>query len=211
MCRAQLTSSRLRGKMLLNGIVPMDSQLTLVNPAPPTFLTFGTNSMINTTLFLDTRPAYTISTALQGSTTEIADAGSKEVLARIVRKEVLPDTVAFAGGKEIRVSKWLRKAKLPDGFSASEIDTEVGKCYLRMHREYRLALFTEYDLDTPVAHWERHSDPFAPPTLVLYSGTENFRPQIVAAFTIMELKMRMTEKADIVALSKAAAQSTTLG
>jgi hypothetical protein len=45
---------------------------------------------------------------------------------------------------------------------------------------------------------------------MLYSGTENFHPQIIAAFTVQELKMRMAEKADLVALSRAAAQSKTL-
>ncbi|KAJ6548381.1 hypothetical protein B0H19DRAFT_1378905 [Mycena capillaripes] len=37
-------------------LVDMDSQLTLVDPAPPVYLTFTTNSMINTTLFRDARP-----------------------------------------------------------------------------------------------------------------------------------------------------------
>lgn len=70
-------------------------------------------------------------------------------------------------------------------------------------------LFTEFDLETPVAHWDRPSDT-SPLALVLYPGTENFHPQIIAAFTIQELKMRMAEKADTVAQSRAAAQSRTL-
>ncbi|KAJ6548370.1 hypothetical protein B0H19DRAFT_1378894 [Mycena capillaripes] len=62
---------------------------------------------------------------------------------------------------------------------------------------------------TPVAHWERPNDT-SPLTLILYSGTENFHPQIIAAFTIQQLKMRMAEKADTVAQSRAAAQSRSL-
>jgi hypothetical protein len=43
--------------------------------------------------------------------------------------------------------------------------------------------------------------------LVLCSGTEKFVPQIIAAFTIQELKMRNEEKSDRVAQFKAAAPS----
>ncbi|KAJ7167073.1 hypothetical protein C8R46DRAFT_1219453 [Mycena filopes] len=188
----------------------MDSQLTLVNPTPPVCLDFGTDSMINTILYRDSRPAYTISTELQGSTTEIRVAGTSALLARICRKEVLPDTISFpniAEGKDLRLSKWLRRSPLPDGIHAHVIETEVGNCFLKKHITYRLALFTEYDLDTPVAHWERRDDA-SPLSLILYAGTENFHPQIIAAFIVQELKMRMTEKADLVALSRAAARST---
>ncbi|KAJ7036342.1 hypothetical protein C8F04DRAFT_953916 [Mycena alexandri] len=188
----------------------MDSQLTLVNPTPPVCLDFSTDSMINTTLYRDSRPAYTISTELQGSTTELRTAGTLQLLARICRKEVLPDTVSFPNindGKDLRLSKWLRRCTLPDGIHAHLIETEVGNCLLKKHIDHRLALFAEYDPETPVAHWERR-DGTSPLSLILYAGTENFHPQIIAAFIVQELKMRMAEKADLVALSRAAARST---
>ncbi|KAJ7081017.1 hypothetical protein C8R44DRAFT_68756 [Mycena epipterygia] len=188
----------------------MDSQLTLVNVAQPVFLTFTSDNMINTTLLLNSRPAYTISTALQGSTTEIRAAGTSELLARISRKEILPDTITFPNlneGKEMRLSKWLRRVKLEDGLHAHAIETEVGNCLLKKHPVHRLALFTEYDLESPVAHWER-PDKTSPLSLVLYSGTENFHAPIIAAFTVQELKMRMAEKANLVALNRATARST---
>ncbi|KAF7365733.1 Peptide methionine sulfoxide reductase [Mycena venus] len=187
----------------------MDSQLTLVDPSPPVCLTFSANSMINAILYRDGRPVYTISTELLGSTTEIKASATSELLARITRKELLPDIVTFPnvdGGKDMRLSKWMRRCKLPDGSHAHVIETEVGNCLLRKHRTHRLALFTEYDLESPVAHWER-PDESSPLSLILYSGTENFHPQIITAFTVQELKMRMAEKADIVALSRATAQS----
>lgn len=136
----------------------MESQLTLVNPAPPVSFTFATNSMINTTLYRDSRPAYTLSTELQGSTTELRASDTSELLARISRKEILPDTITFPSindGKEMRLSKWMRRCKLPDGrydgtllgccvpmcFShAHAIDTEVGVCLLKKHRIHRLAV-----------------------------------------------------------------------
>ncbi|KAJ7761634.1 hypothetical protein B0H14DRAFT_377847 [Mycena olivaceomarginata] len=190
----------------------MDSQLTLVNASPPVCLMFSTDSMINATLHRDSQPAYTITTELQGSTTEIRTAGTSQLLARITRREVLPDIIAFPninGGKDMRLGKWMRRCKLPDGSHAHFIETEVGTCVLKKHRVNRLALFTEFDAETPVAHWER-ADQASPLSLMLYSGTENFHPQIIAAFTVQELKMRMAEKADLVALSRAAAQSKTL-
>ncbi|KAF8205176.1 hypothetical protein K438DRAFT_1932098 [Mycena galopus ATCC 62051] len=190
----------------------MDSQLTLVNASPPVRLTFSANSMINATLYRDSQATYTIATQLQGSTTEIRTAGTSQVLARISRKELLPNTITFPdinSGKDTRLGKWLRRCKLQDGSHAHVIETEVGNCVLKKHPVYRLALFTEYDLESPVAHWERE-DVTSPLSLVLYSGTENFYVQIIAAFTVQELKMRMAEKANLVALSRAAAQSKTL-
>ncbi|KAJ7486890.1 hypothetical protein FB451DRAFT_774768 [Mycena latifolia] len=190
----------------------MDSQLTLVNDTPPVYLTFLPDNMNNTTIFLNSRPAYQISTALQGSTTEIRASDTSELLVRISRKEILPTTIAFpriSNGKDLRLSKWMVRQKLPEGGHVHVIETEVGKCLLRKHPVHRLALFTEYDLENPVAHWRRPDDT-SPLSLVLYPGTENFHPEIIAAFTIQELKMRMTEKADSIALSRAAAQATPL-
>ncbi|KAJ6453717.1 hypothetical protein C8R45DRAFT_846894 [Mycena sanguinolenta] len=193
----------------------MDSQLTLVKLPPPVCLTFSTNSMINVTLYRDSQPAYLISTDLRigGSTTEIRAAGNTEVLARVTRKEVLPDTIAFPhikGGEEMRLSKWLHRCKSPDDSDAHAIETDVGSCVLKKwHSAYRLALFAKYDLETPVAHWERENT-IHPLSLVLYPGTENFHPQIIAAFTIMELKMRRAENAQAVRFSRFAARSTTL-
>jgi hypothetical protein len=74
--------------------------------------------MINTTLLLRSIPAYTISTALQGATTEIRTAVTSELVACISHKEILPDTIIFpkvGDGKEMRLKNWLRKTKLPSG------------------------------------------------------------------------------------------------
>ncbi|KAK7039874.1 peptide methionine sulfoxide reductase [Favolaschia claudopus] len=194
----------------------MDSQLTLVNATPPICLTFSRNSMINTTLFRDeTRhPAYTLTTELRGSATNLHCSATGKLLARVTRRELLPDVLAFpdidndAKLKEVRLSKWMRRCKLPDGSHAHIIVSEMGNCVLKKDLLHRLALFTEYDLSTPIAHW----DVSVPGSLslVLYPGTENFHPQILVAFTVQELKMRMAEKADLVAQSRAAAQSKTL-
>ncbi|KAJ7086205.1 hypothetical protein C8R44DRAFT_821152 [Mycena epipterygia] len=178
----------------------MDSQLTLVDPSPPISLIFDTNSMTNATLSLNSIPAYTISTDSRGTSTELRAAGTGEVLVRIVRKGMFPDTIAFPnihGGKDVRLNKWLKSAaKLPDGSPVSVIETEVGKCFLRKYRLYRLALFTETDMEAPVAHLQRPTVATPLPlALILQPGTETFRPEIIAAFIVQEQKTRMEEEA----------------
>ncbi|KAJ7099136.1 hypothetical protein C8R44DRAFT_859494 [Mycena epipterygia] len=196
-----------------------DEALTLVNPTPgPIFLTFGTDSMLSATLFLNGRPAYTISTALAGSPTELRTAGTSsdseesEPLARIACNAFLPDTIAFpaSSASKMRLSKWLRRCTLADGLEVHMIETDAGKCVLKPDLVHRLALFAEHDLQTPVAHWQRRAAG-APLSPVLYAGTESFRAQIIAAFIVLELRMRMAEKAEgtLVPVGRAAILATT--
>ncbi|KAJ6563321.1 hypothetical protein DFH09DRAFT_1158948, partial [Mycena vulgaris] len=166
----------------------MDSQLTLADPSPPVSLTFNADSMTNATLTINnTTPAYTISTDSRGGTTEIRAAGTDEVLARIVRKGILPDTITFPnlnGGKAVPIGPYVSSRR------------QLEKCFLRKYRLYRLALFTEHDLDTPVAYLMRPT--VATPigmVLMLEPGTESFRAQITAAFIIQEQKTRADEDA----------------
>ncbi|KAJ7761633.1 hypothetical protein B0H14DRAFT_2973023, partial [Mycena olivaceomarginata] len=173
----------------------MDSEL-LVSASPPVHLTFSDNSMINATLYRDSHPVYTIATASQGLNTEIRSSDTSELLARITRRSFLPDLITFPnhdGGKEMRLSKWMRRCMLPDGSHAHGIETEMGNCLLKIHPVHRLALYTERDPGTPIAHWER-ATATSPLSLVLYPGTENFYPKIIAAFTVSELKMRNAEQ-----------------
>ncbi|KAJ7753142.1 hypothetical protein B0H14DRAFT_2635640 [Mycena olivaceomarginata] len=132
----------------------MDSQLTLV------------------TVAAEVPPAYIISTDEQNSCTELRTAGTGELLARITRKDVLPDSIAFPnvnGNKEMRLAKWLKKSKLADGSSTFDVETEHGTFFLRAHPVHRLALYKEEDLETPVAYWQR-INAAAPPTLVMQAG-----------------------------------------
>ncbi|KAJ7858235.1 hypothetical protein B0H14DRAFT_3864419 [Mycena olivaceomarginata] len=142
--------------------------------------------MINTTLQLNSRAAYNHLYQARGYHHRDQSLGN--------------------GKKDIRLSKWLHPYKL-DGVSlAHRIETELGNCVLKVHPTYRLALFLESDFETPIAHWAR-SEESSQLLLVLCSGTEKFVPQIIAAFTIQELKMRNEEKSDRVAQFKAAAPS----
>ncbi|KAJ6453718.1 hypothetical protein C8R45DRAFT_1038723 [Mycena sanguinolenta] len=182
----------------------MDSQ-SLSSNYSPVCLTFSKNSMINATLSRDSRPAYTLTTKLQGSTTEIRAPGSTEVQARISSNLFLPDTVEFPnirGGPKVRLSKWMKNCKLADGSRAHIIETEMGKCVLKQHHVYRLALFMEHDLDNPIARWYLGSGN-SQLSLILSQGTETFHLQVIAAFIIQELRMRGTETSSQMAFGRA--------
>lgn len=83
-----------------------------------TCLLFEQNSMLDSTITDNASPIYRVSTNEHGSVTELRAAGPNTVLARIARKEILPDTVKFPdmkGGKSMRVSKWLKRTTQKDG------------------------------------------------------------------------------------------------
>ncbi|KAJ7509452.1 hypothetical protein B0H11DRAFT_1959699 [Mycena galericulata] len=174
-------------------IMSSTSQVTLAVTTPNTCLNFGRDSMQTTTVLCRGKPVYAISTDQHGATTEVRVPGTQALVARIARKELLPDTVAFpdvGDGKALRVSKWLRRTKLADGLPAAILETDIGECVLRIHPEYRLALFTP-DLSIIIAHWESG---VTPPTLVLAPGIERSQAHILAAFLYEEQKMRIAER-----------------
>ncbi|KAJ7726139.1 hypothetical protein B0H16DRAFT_1471566 [Mycena metata] len=177
----------------------MDSQTTLANPTPLLCLDFTADSMFNTTLCRGSRPLYTLSTEPQGSTTELMSAGAGLLLARIRRREGLPETTSFPNineGEDLQLSEWLRPCTLADGSEAHLLQTEVGTCLLTRHVNHRLALFTEFDPETPIAHWARRNDTFQL-SLIFYAGTQDFYAQVIAAFIIVEQKMRIAEEDDL--------------
>ncbi|KAJ7755303.1 hypothetical protein DFH07DRAFT_821748 [Mycena maculata] len=172
------------------------SQATLADPSPPTCLVFERNSMLETTILRHASPVYRVSTNRHGSTTEVCVPGTHTIIARIVRKEILPDTVAFSdtnGGKAVRVSRWLKRTKQADGRSEAILETDIGACILRTHPDYRLALY-DADLSTIVAHWAPLTRPPSPPTLVLAPGIERSQVKILVAFLCEEQKLRIAEK-----------------
>ncbi|KAJ7153986.1 hypothetical protein C8R43DRAFT_1186882 [Mycena crocata] len=174
----------------------MDSQVTLVDPSPLISLRFNVDNMANTTLSLNSTPIYTISTDSRGASTEIRAANTNVVLARILRKGMLPDTISFptlSGGKEVRVNKWLKPVKLlADGTQGSMIETEGEAYVLRKYRLHRLApLFPEHDTENPAAYLQRPTVATPLPlAIMLQPGTENFRVPLIAAFIIQEQKTR---------------------
>ncbi|KAJ7039371.1 hypothetical protein C8F04DRAFT_1086583 [Mycena alexandri] len=166
-------------------------------------LTFETNSMLATKIFQDTTHLYTLSTDKHGSTTSLLVAGTDTLIAKMERKELFPDTVAFPGsqlnnGKAKQVKKWLRPTLVAEGVRAYTIEMTPGNFFLLRHPQYRLALYTP-DLQEIIAHWLVETKD-SPLRLVIASDTEKAAfPQIIAAFVYEEQNMRVVEKHDIVA------------
>ncbi|KAJ6610526.1 hypothetical protein B0H10DRAFT_2224905 [Mycena sp. CBHHK59/15] len=154
---------------------------------------FENNNMLKTTLLLNSIPTYTVTTNLHGSITELRTAGRNTLVGRIRRNKICPNTITFPtvnGGRSMRLGGWFKRIRLADGSPAVVIKTEVGICFLRTHSVYRLALFSE-DLQFMIAHWQPHTDPSSPITLVLLvAATETFCAQIIAAFLLEEQTMR---------------------
>ncbi|CAK5270764.1 unnamed protein product [Mycena citricolor] len=186
----------------------MDSQLTLVDRDPPVRLTFGPDSMTNALVSCGGVRRYRIATRLHGFRTEIRevgpggeDADAAEPAVVISRREVLKDTIRFRGGKEVKIAQWMRKTKLA-GRVAYVVENELGSFTLRVDPVYRLALFADFDSETPIAHW---SETDAATLVIDLPGpaAPETHLEILAAFTIQELRLRMLEKAAIVAQRRA--------
>ncbi|KAJ7691044.1 hypothetical protein B0H17DRAFT_1134061 [Mycena rosella] len=167
-----------------------------------TVLAFESNSMLATTIARGGAPLYAVSTNQHGSTTEIRAPGTNTLLARIARRELLPDTIAFADGKPARLSKWLKQSTLADGLPGATFDTPLGACVLRAHPEHRLALYSA-DLTRIVAHWGGQSLPPAVPLAPMQVTMALVFPKavdaasegrILAAFLFQEQRTRVAER-----------------
>ncbi|KAJ7611274.1 hypothetical protein FB45DRAFT_1037607 [Roridomyces roridus] len=190
----------------------MYSALALA-PRAQVRLTFFPDSMNNSTLYLGGLARYKLcTTGPFDSLVEISERGTSDslaVVARISHNVVRPSTVVFprvrGDQSEWKVKKWMAECTV-DGNVAHLIELDsIGQCLLKLHREYRLALYTPDDPRTPIAHWQRGTARNSPLSLVLYPGTENIQPQIMAAFVIQEQRMRMVEKKNGLALAPGAA------
>ncbi|KAJ7611276.1 hypothetical protein FB45DRAFT_1065943 [Roridomyces roridus] len=172
----------------------------------PKSLHFGTDSMVNTTLYSGSQPLYKLSPkGVAGTSLELTAIATSALVARINRNAFLPDTVVFpeSGGSELKLRKWMKEYKV-DGAPAHLIDTAQGPCILKMHVQHRLVLYRQEDQEDPesfMAHWHRGADDRL--SLMLYPGTEYLYPQIIAAFILAEQKMRMVEKRSVLARSSA--------
>ncbi|TFK35455.1 hypothetical protein BDQ12DRAFT_688175 [Crucibulum laeve] len=174
----------------------MDSQITLVNPAPPVALVFNMSSTLNTTLFAHSKPMYRVRSDRAGARTDIYDIQAKSIVGTIKRKEVFSDTVTFPhrnSGKPIKVRKWLRSTRTPGGFSSMTLETESGLFIWRLDTSLRLVLYREDDLDSPISY-VKSSSPNSHLILVLKSGSEDIREEIIVSFLILEQKLRVQEK-----------------
>ncbi|KAJ7691046.1 hypothetical protein B0H17DRAFT_1201386 [Mycena rosella] len=151
-----------------------------------TVLAFESNSMLATMITRGGAPLYAVSTNQHGSTTEIRAPGTNTLLARIARRELLPDTIAFADGKPTRLSKWLKQGTLADGLPAATLDTPPGVCVLRAHPEHRL---------TPLPPAVALAPTQVTMALVFPKAVDaGWEVRILAAFLFQEQRTRIAER-----------------
>ncbi|KAJ7097409.1 hypothetical protein C8R44DRAFT_748517 [Mycena epipterygia] len=127
--------------------------------------------------------------------TEIRTTGTDILIARIARKDLLPDTVSFPdvdGGKVMRTSRWLKRTTLTDGLPAGALETRIGPCFLRTDLVHGLR-FYHVDMTTIMTHWRPKTDS-SPLALMIATGMERSHPLILAAFFYEEQRLRIMEK-----------------
>ncbi|KAF9557589.1 hypothetical protein CPC08DRAFT_710304 [Agrocybe pediades] len=188
------------------------SEVTLLNPDPPTELVFTKNSTLNTTLLLNGRPRYKIETVDAAlSKTDIKDlrgrnAENGKVVVKLRKKLLLGDTITFindeaiipsAGRKAMKQREWLVEGRLEDGGPKWTVQTGFGEFLWRLDPVHRLMLCPASNLYQPIVYAQTPSatEPWA---LILSPGAEKFCDEIVTSYLIVEGSLREKEKRAVV-------------
>ncbi|KZP12861.1 hypothetical protein FIBSPDRAFT_1049787 [Athelia psychrophila] len=196
----------------------MDSQLTLVNPAPPPSLIFSSTSLRNTHIYLSSDPTpraprWTVATdnSKPGTGTRVyegdGEPGSR-MIAVLYLKDVLPDVITFpasvapgGGDVKVKVNKWLRKAMLADNYPIRILSPSPEECYYwKTDQMHRLALYNDRDHQYPLATFS--PSPSSPCALTVSPEVEPIIESVLVSFIYLELKMRIKENIARVAQSR---------
>ncbi|TFK35527.1 hypothetical protein BDQ12DRAFT_688278 [Crucibulum laeve] len=176
----------------------MESQITLVDaPSSHFTITFEKNSMKNNTVWINSRPVYTISTSDASDTrTTIFNNLIQRTLVTVQRRSLLADALTFDDrydGKKVKIDSWLRAIKLPDGNPGHVIRTTQGNYIWKVDIVHRHVLYAEEDLDTPLAYMVI-ATATSPMSLIIAREVEDIVDDILVSFMILELRMRLREK-----------------
>ncbi|TFK34889.1 hypothetical protein BDQ12DRAFT_689008 [Crucibulum laeve] len=178
----------------------MDSQITLVNSASESVdLVFEKPSIssLHNTVYLNSRPLYTITTrARDGAQTKVFDVSTTHLAITIDRSVFFSDKITFADrndGKAIKVNDWMKETKIPKQHPIHVMETPYGKFTWKVDVVHRHALYSEADPENPIAYMKPATSS-SPMALHLESGTESFREEILGSFLLVEQRMRMKEK-----------------
>lgn len=155
--------------------------------------------MKNTKIFNNqpASPLYSVVTDIKSDKrTDIFDARGNRLLARVDKRDILPDTITFPNrnnGSSINLSKWLQKSKLEDGHHVHSIETAHGTYVWKSDANYRLALYRKGDMSSPVAHLQQGSrtQNFA---VIMQGEAELIRDDVIVSFLILEQRLRISEK-----------------
>ncbi|KAG2134502.1 hypothetical protein DEU56DRAFT_409007 [Suillus clintonianus] len=177
----------------------MQSTTTPENPAPPKSYNFSLDNMKNTKIFNNqpASPLYSVVTDVKSDKhTDIFDLRGNRLLARIDRRDILPDTITFPyrnGGYSIYLSKWLQKSKLENGHHIHAIETALGTYVWKSDAEYRLALYRKGDMSKPVVHLQQgtRTQNFA---VIMQGEAELIRDDVIVSFLMLEQRLRISEK-----------------
>lgn len=172
---------------------------TPTNPTPPKSYNFSREDMKNTKIFNNqpALPLYSVVTDIKSDKrTDIFDARGNRLLARVDRRDILPDTITFPNrnnGSSINLSKWLQKSKLEDGHHVHSIETAHGTYVWKSNADYRLALYRKGDMSSPVAHLQQgtRTQNFA---VIMQGEAELIRDDVIVSFLILEQRLRISEK-----------------
>ncbi|KAG1763368.1 hypothetical protein EDD22DRAFT_777131 [Suillus occidentalis] len=173
---------------------------TPTNPTPPSkSYNFSREDMKNTKIFNNqpASPLYSVVTDVKSDKrTDIFDARGNRLLARVDKRDILPDTITFPNrnnGSSINLSKWLQKGKLGDGHHIHSIDTARGTYVWKSDANYRLALYRKGDMSSPVAHLQQgtRTQNFA---VIMQGEAELIRDDVIVSFLILEQRLRISEK-----------------
>ncbi|CAA7261026.1 unnamed protein product [Cyclocybe aegerita] len=160
---------------------------------------FDRNSVINSTLYCNSQPSYTIMTNKSGTRTDVCDIATQSVVATIKRREVFADTIKFPArnnGTSVAINKWLRPITHSPYHAEPSISlvTDVGNFVWESDAAHRLALYAEEDHQVPVAFFSRNRQPQDAIVLVMKSGAEEMVEDVIVSFIILEQRLRMKEK-----------------
>jgi len=191
----------------------MESQETLVNPSPPARYHFSSDSVKNTRIFSSTgspaSPTYTITTDNKAEKrTEVRNARG-DVVAVWTRKDLLSDTIAWAGrygGKSTPVNKWLKKVDGADGLPVHALTTPFGPILFHSSLKHRVAAYLPSTFAStssigeaqPIAYLTPRAQG-CNPALVLSTPAqaEDIRDEIVLAILVLEHKLRTSDMAAV--------------
>ncbi|KIJ63422.1 hypothetical protein HYDPIDRAFT_29666 [Hydnomerulius pinastri MD-312] len=178
---------------------PMDSTLTLVNPAPPTPYFLSNTDLKDAVIYAHPAvPLYKITS--DSKQIQISDGCTPgRVIAVLQRRDLLSNTVSFPernGGSHISVQKWLRKTRMPDGSVACIMETDYGPYIWKMISRHRQKVYADYDQDRSIASCYLHERlSHGKPAFVLDSQMEPLRDDFVVAYLIQRHRVMMEDKA----------------
>ena len=186
----------------------MESQETLVNPAPPMRYYFSSSDVRNTQIFSAGSLAYpiytTVTDAKTDKRTEMKNAQG-DVVAVWTRRDILSDTISWPrrdGGKSTTTNRWLKKADGADGTVAYSLITPVGPVLFRSSAKHRIGVYllsplasaSSIDETDSIAYLDSVTEGHAPSLVIsAQAEAEAIRDEIVLAILVLGHKFRITD------------------